>query len=123
MGVETNPFLGLGYMFNRKANPEAFDRALEALMEMEEAEGDISVVVPGWGDKPIYLDLFQDLYCGEWLFLGTGKVGDPQEIVKIGSIFEGNGDDIYAAVKKLFEDNPEFLKTGDFGIWGGTYYT
>jgi hypothetical protein len=121
MGVENQPFLGMGFMLTRAdMDAKEFDILYEELIE-KFYEGEL------FPQELFYcknLDACTDSYNGAWIFIGEWQHGDEEEIVKMPQSFGfGNGDDIDLELKRQFGEDHPFLKYAKFGTYFGTNWT
>lgn len=121
MGVDMRPFLGHGFMLKKSdMDPTEFDTLYTDMIEQFYAEE----LFP---EKLFYckdLDVYIDLYCGEWIFIDVWAHGDSHGIVKMPRAFvTGNGDDITLELNRQFGEDHPFLKYATFGTYFGTDWT
>ena len=115
MGVDANPWLGLGFMLTKGDCPDGeFEEIYNELLECQEHYEGLSRLT--W--------ITSDCYCGEWIFIGASERGSSDEIKHINlGILGSNGDDIYLEVVKLLGKEHFFIERAQFGVFFGTDFT
>ena len=115
MGVDANPWLGLGFMLTKDDCPESeFEEIYNELLECQEHYEGLSRLT--W--------ITSDSYCAEWIFIGASEYGDSESIqpIRLG-ILGSNGDDIDLEVKNILGENHFFIERAQFGVFFGTNFT
>lgn len=115
MGVDANPWLGLGFMLTKDDCPDG---------EFEEIYNDILDRQEEYEAQSRLTRITGDVYCGEWIFIGASEHGSSEEIRQINlGILGSNGDDIDLEVNKLLGKEHFFLERAKFGVFFGTDFT
>lgn len=121
MGVDTRPFIGMGFMLRSSDMDNAEFNAIYQDLVEKYGENEL------WNQELYYcknIDMATDAYNGSWVFIGEWQHGDEEDILRMPrSFLSGNGDDIDLELKRqLGEDHP-FLQNATFGVYFGTDWT
>ena len=115
MGVDANPWLGLGFMLTKNnCSAGEFKEIYNDLLDRQEdyeAHSELTWIT-------------SDCYCGDWIFIGVSEHGSSEEIRQIQlGILGSNGDDIHLEVNTILGKEHPFLEHAKFGVFFGTDFT